>query len=104
MSQIIITYKLKPGVNREQYETWTRTRDYPTMRGLKRVVSFTNYRATSNMLTGEPSTLDYIEVFDIPDLAGFMAEDMQDGIVQCIMGEFMQFAENPEFIIAEPVV
>jgi hypothetical protein len=104
MSQIIITYKLKPGVAREQYETWTRTRDYPAMRGLKRVASFTNYRASSNMLTGEPSTLDYLEIFDVPDLAGFMAEDMSGAIVQGIMGEFMQFVENPEFIVAEEVV
>jgi hypothetical protein len=104
MSQLIITYKLKPGVTREQYEIWTRTRDYPAMRGLKRVAAFTNYRATRNLLTGAQSTLGYVEIFDIPDLAGFIAEDMPGDTVQGIMGEFMQFVENPEFIVAEEVV
>lgn len=104
MSQLIITYKLKPGVTREQYETWTRTKDYPAMRGLKHIAAFNNYRATSNLLTGAQPSVDYVEIFDIPDLAGFTVEDMPGAIVQGIMGEFMQFVDNPEFIVAEAVV
>jgi hypothetical protein len=104
MSQIIIMYKLKSDVTREQYETWTRTTDYPAMRGLKRVAAFTNYRTVRNLLDGSQPSVDYVEVFDIPDLEGFMTQDMTDSVVQQIMGEFMQFVENPEFMVAEAVV
>ncbi len=104
MSQIIIMYKLKPGVSREQYETWTRTTDYPTMRGLKRVAAFTNYRTVRNLLDGSQPSVDYVEVFDLSDLDGFVSQDMAGSLVQKIMGEFMQFVDTPEFMVAEAVV
>ena len=103
MTQLILTYKLKAGVSRETYEIWTRTVVYPSMRGLKRVASFVNHRVTGLLIgEGEP-TCDYVEVFDIPDLPGFLAEDMGGPVVQKIMGEFLGFADNPQFLVAEAV-
>ncbi len=104
MSKIIILYTLKPGTTAEQYENWTRSTDYPTMRGLKRVQSFINCRAVKQLMSDEKPSIDYIEIFEILDLAGFMAEDLGGAVVQRIMGEFLQYVENPEFIIAEEVV
>jgi hypothetical protein len=103
MAQIIIKYKLKAGVTRQQYENWTSTTDYPTMRGLQRVSRFVNYRIERNMMSDAAPSVDYIEFFDVPDLTGFMGEDMAGAVVQAVMGEFMQFVENPEFLIAEEV-
>lgn len=103
MATVFLTYKLKPETAPEDFEAWIRTTDYPAMRGLRRVASYVNYKATGLLLgEGKPS-VDHIEVFDIPDLAGFTAEDMPGGIVQAIMGQFMDFVDNPEFIIAEAV-
>jgi hypothetical protein len=103
MATVFLTYKLKPETAQEDYEAWIRATDYPTMRGLRRVASFVTYRTTGLLLgEGQPSA-DYIEVFDIPDLAGFTAEDMPGGVVQAIMGQFMGFVDNPEFIVAEAV-
>jgi hypothetical protein len=104
MSKLIISYSLKTGVTQEQYENWTRSTDYPTMRGLARVESFINYRIVKHLMDNNKPSMDYVEIFDIPDLAGFMAEDLGGSIVQKIMGEFMQYVENPEFMIAEDVV
>ncbi len=104
MAQIIILYKLKPGVSREDYEAWTRTVDYPAMRGLKRVASFVNHRVTGMLMgQGEPS-VQYVELFDVPDLHGFISEDMAGPVVQKVMGEFMGLVESPEFLTAEAVV
>lgn len=104
MANLILTYKLKAGVAREHFEDWIRTVDYPGMRGLKRVKSFTTFRARK-LLVGEGSpNVDYIEVFEIPDFAGFLQEDMGGATVQSIMGQFMGFAEAPQFIIVEAVV
>jgi len=104
MSKIILLYRLKDGVSPETFEQWTRTTDYPAMRGLNRVASFTTYRAERNLLSDAAPSVQYVEVFDVPDLDGFMAEDMGGPVVQRIMGEFMEHVEAPEFLVAEDVV
>ena len=101
--QLIILYSLKDGVSRDDFEHWVRTVDYPAMRGLSRVSSFKTYR-TEKLLMGEGApSLGYVEVFDIPDLDGFLSEDMPGETVQGIMGQFMGFADAPEFIICGEV-
>ncbi len=104
MSKIIILYRLKPNVSPETFEAWTRGTDYPTMRGLSRVSSFVTHRAERLLMGDSKPSADYIEVFDVPDLDGFMAEDLGGSVVQRIMGEFMEHVDAPEFIIAEDVV
>ncbi|RYD58083.1 MAG: REDY-like protein HapK [Sphingomonadales bacterium] len=104
MAKIILTYRLKPGVTPEAFEDWVRTTDYPAMRGLSRVASFANHRVTGLLMgEGEPG-MDYIEIFDVPDLEGFVAQDMPGGVVQGIMGAFMGQVDDPKFILADEVV
>ena len=101
MPAIIIKYRLKPGVTPAQFEDWVREEDQPAMRGLERVKAFDTYRI-DGMLMGEGQlSVQYIELFDIPDLDGFNDEDMAGETVQQIMGQFMGFAEAPEFLIAQ---
>lgn len=101
MAAIIIRYTLKHGVTPQDFENWVKTVDQPTMRGLSRVAAFDTYRVTGLLIgEGAPSS-HYVEVFDIPDLAGFGAEDMAGATVQGVMGQFMGFAEAPEFMVAE---
>ena len=104
MAMVFLTYKLKPGVAREDYENWIRQKDYPTIRGIRRVANMVNHRTTGLLLGEGAPSFDYIEVFDIPDLDGFVAEDMPGGVIQGIMGEFMGYVDSPEFVIAEAVV
>ena len=47
--------------------------------------------------------MDYIEVFEIPDFAGFVEEDLSGTTVQSIMGQFMGFAEAPQFVLVNEV-
>ncbi len=102
---MILLYTLQDGVTPEDFETWVRETDYPGMRGLQRVESFTTYRATGLLPgtgQGEPS-VDYIEVFAITDFEGFLAEDMGGDTVQSIMGSFMGFAKAPQFVLVDEV-
>jgi REDY-like protein HapK len=101
MANLILLYKLKDGIDRATFEKWVLTTDYPTMRGLKRVASYANHRVVSSLMGGVAPSVDYIEIFDIPDLAGFMKEDMGSAVVQGIMGQFMGFAATPEFLIVD---
>lgn len=104
MAKLFLHYTLKPGVSKETYEVWTRSTDYPQMRGLKRVSNFTSNRVRGLLMGDGEIGIDYIEVFDIPDLDGFIAEDMGSAVVQSVMGQFMGYVDNPRFIIADEVV
>ena len=104
MAQLILTYHLKPGVSHETYQDWVRTVDYPTMRGLTRVASYANYRVEKQAMGDAPLPFSYMELFDIPDMPGFLAEDMGSSAVQTVMGEFMSFVDNPNFLLSDAVV
>jgi hypothetical protein len=41
LAHILILYKLKPGVAREDFEHWLKTSSAPTLRGVKRLKDFT---------------------------------------------------------------
>ncbi|MFN3911879.1 hypothetical protein [Hyphomonas sp.] len=100
---LFILYTLKDGVTPEQFEDWVRTTDQPAMRSLARVQSFRTYRA-ERLLMGEGAPgIAYIEAFAIPDLDGFVAEDMGGETVQTVMGSFMGLAEAPQFIVVSEV-
>lgn len=103
MTQIILLYNLQDGVSREEFHNWITTVDYPKMRGLASVDSFRTFE-TRSLLMGEDSpAYQYVEVFDINDMAAFTGTDMPGDIVQSVMGQFMGFADAPQFIIAEEV-
>lgn len=104
MTKIIILYKLKEGVTRQAFESWVRGVDYPTMRSLERVAGFETHRCEQLLIGEGDPRYDYVEIFEISDMAGFTGTDMPGETVQDIMGQFLGFAEAPQFIIAETVV
>ncbi|MGE3692221.1 MAG: hypothetical protein AB7F98_12675 [Novosphingobium sp.] len=101
MAFLILRYRLKQGVTTSQFEEWVRTTDQPAMRGLRRVAAFDTFRVTGLLIGQGAPAQDYVELFEITDLAGFTSDDMPGDTVQRIMGEFMGLVENPEFCIAE---
>jgi REDY-like protein HapK len=101
MAFVMIRYNLQEGVAREDFESWVRDSDQPTMRSLKRVESFETYRVTGLLMGDGAPSQSYFEIFEIEDLEGFTGEDMPGDTVQAIIGQFMGFADNPEFVIAE---
>ncbi len=104
MAQLIITYQLKAGVTDDAYQAWVRDVDYPAMRGLTRVASYVNHRIEKRLMGDGALPFTYMELFDVPDLDGFLANDMGGSVVQKIMGEFMGMVENPDFLIANAIV
>lgn len=104
MANVMITYKLKPGVTREAFEAWVRDYDYPNIRGIGRIAAFTNHRVERLLIgEGQPSA-DYVEVFDIPDLDGFTAQDLGGEHLRAVMGEFMARVDDPQFLVVSAVV
>jgi len=104
MAKVMIHYTLKPGVTHAEYQEWVRTTDYPTMRGIARVAAFSNHRVRGLLMGEGDAGMDYVEIFDIPDLDGFVGEDMPGPVIQGIMGDFASRVENPVFIVLDEVV
>lgn len=103
MSSIIITYSLLPTVSPTDFEAWVKDHDHPAMRALARVKRFDTYRVTGLLMGGGEPNCSYVEIFDVPDLAGFTSTDMAGDTVQAIMGQFMGFAQAPQFLTAEAI-
>ena len=103
MAHILILYKLKSGVTREDFHHWLKTSNAPALRAIKRLKDFTVYRVEKRLMdAGEPS-VDYVELFDIPDMAGFVSKDLPDPAVRKDMEEFRGFAQSPEYLLATPL-
>jgi len=53
----------------------------------------------------ERQELDLVLIdLNIPDLDGFVSEDMPGGVIQEIMGDFMGRVDDPVFIVADEIV
>jgi hypothetical protein len=71
--------KMKPGVTREEYETFEREVDYVVAGRLKTIVSYRTHRITAAdaRLAGGP--WDYIERIEITDRAAYEKELAESG-------------------------
>lgn len=100
---LILIYRLKRGVNPADFEEWVVNTDQPEMRALQRVSEFRTYRAERLLIGSGVPSVQYIEAFSIPDLEGFVAEDLGGEKVQAVMSTFMGFADQPELIVVSEV-
>ena len=98
--RIICLFNLQPGVSRDEYEQWARTRDIPGVRALGSVTGFTVHRATGLFGSDAPSPYAYIEVIDITTLDGFVA-DVTTADFQAAAAPFQGFADQPMSILTE---
>ena len=101
MAYLVLRYRLAEGVTAAAFESWVATTDHPALRGMRRVKRFDTFRVTGLLLGEGAPSAQYIELFEIEDLAGFQSEDMPGATVQGIMGAFMGMVQDPEFNIAE---
>jgi hypothetical protein len=103
MAHILILYKLKLGVAREDFEHWLKTSSTPTLRGITRLKDFSVYRVEKRLMEAAAPSVHYIELFDIPDIAGFVSQDIPSPALRKDMEEFRGFAQSPEYLLASPV-
>ena len=98
---IVVLFNLRPGTARDRYEAWARTTDLPLVRGLESIGRFSVYRAVATM-GGAASPYAYIEVIEVRNVARF-GEELAGPLMQRVAAEFQAFADNPAFIIVEPL-
>ena len=98
--RIVVLFNLLPGIDPDVYERWARDTDIPGVRALGSVADFQVYRATGLLGSDAAPPYRYVEIIDVPDMAGFGA-DLADEAVQRVAAEFQRFADNPLFVITE---
>jgi hypothetical protein len=104
VAHILILYKLKDGISRQDFEHWLETSSAPTLRGVKRLKSVSVYRAEKRVMSAGALSVDYVELFDIPDMAGFVSEDIPSAALRKDMEEFQGFAQSPEYLLATSLI
>jgi len=103
MAHIFILYNLKAGVSREDFESWLNTNNSTALRSIKRLEKFAVFRVEKRVMTQEQASVDYIDLFEIPDISGFINEDLSGDIARKNMEEFGGFADKPEYLLASAV-
>jgi hypothetical protein len=98
--RIICLFNLKPEASAQEYEDWARGTDIPGVNALGSVKNFTIHRATGLFGSDARPPYDYIEVIDIQEMDGFVA-DVSDPEFQKVAAGFGQFTDNPTFILTE---
>lgn len=96
---IIILFKLRPGVERADYERWAREVDLPEVRRLRSVDGFEVLRA-AGLLSGGASPYDYCEILRVNDMTVF-AQELASATLQQVAEQYRQFADAPLFIRTE---
>ena len=100
MPRIIVLFNLKPDADAAEYESWSMSKDAPTVRGLSSVEGFTVHRATGLLGSEAPAPYAYVEVLDVSSMDGLI-QDISTDVMQSIAAEFQRFAADPQFIVTE---
>jgi hypothetical protein len=103
MTTIVVLFNLKAGKSKSDYEAWAKATDLPTVNSLKSVDSFKVFRANGLLGSAATSPYQYIEILEINDMDGLFA-DIGGPVMQKVAAQFQDFADNPIFIVSEPLV
>jgi hypothetical protein len=98
--RIVCLFNLKPGVSRDDYEQWARTRDIPGVRALGSVSGFTVHRASGLFGSDTAPPYQYIEIIDVTGIDPFVA-DVSTPEFQAMAAPFRDYADEPVFILTE---
>ena len=99
-TKIVALFNLKPGISVSEYENWARTKEIPTVNGLKSVDSFAVFRSAGLLGTDAPPPYQYIEIIDVNDM-GVFGSEVSTETMQAIAGEFQAMAADLSFILTD---
>lgn len=102
-TRIVALFNLKPGISVEDYENWAKTKDIPTVNGLKSVDAFEVFRSTGVLGSDAKPPYAYIEIIDVADMEGFGGEVGTEAM-QKIAAEFQAMTDDLVFILTDKLV
>ncbi len=101
-TRIVALFNLKPSVSASDYENWAKTKDIPTVNGLKSVDAFEVFRSTGLLGSDAKPPYAYVEIIDVNDMEGFGAEVSTEAM-QKIAAEFQPMTEDLVFILTDKI-
>jgi REDY-like protein HapK len=102
MPKIVVLFNLKDGINPDEYESWAKSDDVPTVKALGSVNDFHVLRSASVLGSENAPPYKYIEVIEVNDMDTFFA-DISTDAVQKGAAKFGEYADSPMFIVTEEV-
>lgn len=84
---LLATFTLKPGISVETYESWAKTTDMPTVRGLPSIDGFRVFRITGAFGSEASPPFGYAELIEVNDMDRFL-EDIATPAMEAIAAEF----------------
>ena len=102
MTNVIVLFNLKDGVDPAKYEAWAKSTDLPIVRGLDSIESFSVYKASGLLGSDEKSPYQYVELINIGDMERF-GEEVASETMQRVASEFQEYADGPLFLVTESI-
>lgn len=103
MPTLIVLNKLKPGADRDRYETWAAEVDRPGVMGaFDSVEDWHLFRAEANLGGGE-LPFNYVEIVTVSD-AEQLGKDVQSETAADLSRQLSEFCEAPTFVLTDQVV
>lgn len=102
-TRIVALFNLKPGISVADYENWAKTKDIPTVNGLKSVDAFEVFRSTGVLGSDAKPPYAYVEIIDVNDMQGFGAEVGTEAMKK-IAAEFRPMTEDLVFMLTDKLV
>ena len=100
---LIVLFNLKKGIKVDDYETFARNIDSPTIKKLNSNRSFIILKGLHLFGMDAPSPYQYIEIMAITSFEE-LANDVKQSHVQSMLSKFMEFAEDPRLIVTKKLV
>jgi hypothetical protein len=102
MPTVLVLFNLKANASIDDYETWAKTKDIPTVQSLGSINDFRVLKLGMILGTDKPSPYQYAELLEINDMEVFFAELGKEE-VQAGAKQFNEFADSPLFILADDI-
>jgi hypothetical protein len=99
---IVVLFNLKPDASPEAYENWAKSTDIPNVNALASVSNFSVLRSTGLLGSDDAAPYAYVELLDVCDMTQLGA-DVATDTMQRVAAEFREFADNPQFMLTEPI-
>lgn len=103
VDRLVLLYRLRPGVDVEEYEDWVRTQDGPYVQTRPGVLAYTVTRLGPSTVGGAGVPFDYVEVVDVVDAATDQAEVAGSARGQELTAQWQQYTEGAAIVPAREV-
>lgn len=100
MTTIIVLFNLKAGVSVAEYEKFAREQDVPEVRRLPSVEHFEVLRS-EGLMSGAAAPYQYVEILRCD--TSKLGADVKSPVMQKVVSTFQSMADNPLFIVTQPL-